>query len=268
MANVIGFIGAGQLGEPMVARLLGAGHDVMVYARRPEVRESVTSRGAAVADSVADLAQQSDILIACLFSDAQLKQAGLGPDGVIANAKPGSIFVSHTTGTLATLTALHDSHPSPPVILDAPVSGTVDNIVSGTLTVLLGGPSNAVQLVTPVLAAYADPIVPTGELGSALAIKLVNNLLFSCNAQLLAAAIQLGQSLGVDHTSLLSALQVCSSASHAAAQAHRAGGIENFTERATPFLRKDIAAASEAAGEAGVDLGLLGLVVAAGPLDL
>ena len=52
------------------------------------------------------------------------------------------------------------------------------------------------------------------------------------------------------------------------AQAHRVGGIENFTERATPFLRKDIAAASEAAGEAGVDLGLLGMVVAAGPLDL
>jgi len=252
----------------MVSRLLGAGHDVMVYARRPEVRESVISQGATAADSVADLARQSDILIACLFSDAQLKQAGLGPDGFIANAKPGSIFVSHTTGTLATLIALRDSHPSPPVILDAPVSGTVDNIVAGTLTVLLGGPGDAVQAVTSVLAAYADPIVPTGELGSALAIKLVNNLLFSCNAQLLAAAIELGQSLGVDHRSLLSALQVCSSASHAAAQAHRAGGIENFTERATPFLRKDIAAASEAAGEAGVDLGLLGIVVAAGPLDL
>ena len=198
MAKVIGFVGAGQLGEAMVSRLLGAGHDVLVYARRPEVRESVTSQGATVADSVADLARQSDILISCLFSDAQLNEAGLGPDGFITNAKPGSIFVSHTTGTVATLTALQDSDPSPPVILDAPVSGTVDNIVAGTLTVLLGGPSDAVELVTPVLAAYADPIVPTGELGSALAIKLVNNLLFSCNAQLLAAAIQLGQALGVD----------------------------------------------------------------------
>ena len=150
----------------------------------------------------------------------------------------------------------------------APVSGTVENIVAGTLTVLLGGPSDAVQMVTPVLTAYAGPIVPTGELGSALAIKLVNNLLFSCNAQLLAAAIQLGQALGVDPDALLSALQVCSSASHAAAQAHRVGGIEPFTERATPFLRKDIAAALEAAGEAGVDLGLLGVVVDSGPLAL
>jgi len=268
VTKVIGFIGAGQLGEPMVARLVAAGHDVLVYARRPEVRERVVSQGAAVADSVADLSRRSDILISCLFSDAQLNEAGLGHDGLIANAKPDSVFVSHTTGTLSTLAALRDSHSSPPVILDAPVSGTVENIDAGTLTVLLGGPSDAVQMVTPVLAAYADPIVPTGELGSALAIKLVNNLLFSCNAQLLAAAIQLGQALGVDPDALLSALQVCSSASHAAAQAHRVGGIEPFTERASPFLRKDIAAALEAAGEAGVDLGLLGVVVDSGPLDL
>lgn len=268
VTKAIGFIGAGQLGEPMVSRLVAAGHDVLVYARRPEVRDRVTSQGAAVADSAADLARQSDILISCLFSDAQLNEAGPGPDGLVANAKPGSVFISHTTGTLSTLTALRDSDPSPPVILDAPVSGTVESIVAGTLTVLLGGPSDAVQMVTPVLAAYADTIVPTGELGSALAIKLVNNLLFSCNAQLLAAAIQLGQALGVDADAFLFALQVCSNASHAAAQAQRVGGIENFTERATPFLRKDIAAVLDAAGEAGVDLGLLGVVVDSGPLAL
>jgi 3-hydroxyisobutyrate dehydrogenase-like beta-hydroxyacid dehydrogenase len=268
VTKAIGFIGTGQLGEPMVARLIASGHDVLVYARRPEVRDRVAAQGAAIADSVADLARRSDILISCLFSDAQLRQAGLGADGFIANAKPGSAFVSHTTGTLSTLTALRDSHPSPPVILDAPVSGTVENIEAGTLTVLLGGPSDAVQRVTPVLAAYANPIVATGELGSALAIKLVNNVLFAGNAQLLAAAIQLGHSLGVDADALLSALQVCSSASHVAAHAHRVGGIDSFTERATPFLRKDIAAAVEAAGQAGVDLGLLGVVVDSGPLDL
>jgi 3-hydroxyisobutyrate dehydrogenase-like beta-hydroxyacid dehydrogenase len=268
MTKAVGFIGAGQLGEPMVSRLLAAGHDVLVYARRPEVRDRVAARGATLADSVPDLTERSDILISCLFSDAQLNEVGRGPDGLIANARPGSMFVSHTTGTVSTLTGLRDSHPSPPVILDAPVSGTVENIAAGDLTVLIGGPSDAVLEVKPVLAAYADPIVPTGDLGSALAIKLVNNVLFSCNAQLLAAAIQLGQALGVDPDALLSALQVCSSASHAAAQAHRVGGIEQFTARATPFLRKDIAAALEAAGEAGVDLGLLGLVVESGPLDL
>lgn len=268
MTQTIGFIGAGQLGEPMVMRLLGAGHHVLVYCRRNDVRDRLTAGGATLAGSVAELASESDILISCLFSDAQLRETGLGRDGFIANAKQGSVFVSHTTGTVSTLEALWDSSAVAPVILDAPVSGTAENIAAGTLTVLVGGPKDAVATVTPVLAAYADPVVATGELGSALAIKLINNVLFAANAQLLAAATQLGGNLGVDPSALLSALQVCSGRSGAVSHAERIGGIDRFAERAGPFLRKDIAACNQAAAEAAVDLGLLGTVVRAGPLAL
>lgn len=268
MVNTVGFIGAGQLGEPMVMRLLGAGHHVLVYSRREAVRDRLAASGARLAGSVAELASQTDILISCLFSDSQLRETGLGPDGFIANAKSGSVLVSHTTGTASTLEELRNSSPSAPVILDAPVSGTVENIAAGTLTVLVGGQADAVATVAPVLAAYADPVVPTGELGSALAIKLINNLLFAANAQIIAAATQLGETLDVDPSALLSALQVCSGRSGAAAHAHRIGGIDRFTEMAGPFLRKDVDACHEAAAEAGVDLGLLGTVVQTGPLPL
>jgi 3-hydroxyisobutyrate dehydrogenase-like beta-hydroxyacid dehydrogenase len=268
MPNTVGFLGAGQLGEPMIGRLLDAGHDVVVYARREEVRRRLEAKGAAMADSVADLARGSDVLISCLFSDAQLRETGLGAGGFIANAKPGAVFVSHATGTLSTLETLRASSPSAPVILDAPVSGTVESIDAGTLTVLIGGPSDAVATVTPILAAYADPMVATGALGSALALKLINNLLFAANAQLLAAATQLGEQLGVEPSVLLSTLQVCSARSHAADQAHRIGGMDRFAELAGPFLRKDIAACREAALEAGVELGLLGTAAREGPLAL
>jgi 3-hydroxyisobutyrate dehydrogenase-like beta-hydroxyacid dehydrogenase len=266
--NTVGFLGAGQLGEPMVDRLLGAGHNVAVYARREEIRRRLEAKGAAIAGSVADLARGSDILISCLFSDAHLRETGIGPDGFIASAKPGAVFVSHTTGLLSNLEALRDSSPSAPVILDAPVSGTAEDIAAGTLTVLIGGPSDAVVAVTPILAAYADPVVATGELGSALALKLINNLLFAANAQLLAAATQLGEQLRVAPDVLLSTLQVCSANSNAADHAHRIGGMGRFAELAGPFLRKDIAACREAAAEAGVELGLLGTAVREGPLDL
>jgi 3-hydroxyisobutyrate dehydrogenase-like beta-hydroxyacid dehydrogenase len=252
----------------MVERLLGAGRDVLVYARREEARRRLEGKGAAIADSVADLARDSDILISCLFSDAQLRETGLGPDGFIANAKSGSVFVSHTTGTLSTLKALENGSPAAPIILDAPVSGTADDIAAGTLTVLIGGPSDAVAAVTPIVSAYADPVLATGALGSALALKLINNVLFAANAQLLAAATQLGEQLGVEPTVLLSTLQVCSASSHAAAHAHRIGGMDRFAELAGPFLRKDIAACREAATEAGVELGLLGTAVRDGPLAL
>jgi 3-hydroxyisobutyrate dehydrogenase-like beta-hydroxyacid dehydrogenase len=268
MANTVGFLGAGQLGEPMIKRLLGAGNEAVVYTRREEVRRRLEVSGAATADSVADLARGSDILISCLFSDTQLRETGLGSDGFIANAKPGAIFVSHTTGTLSTLEALRDGSPAPPVILDAPVSGTVENITAGNLTVLIGGPSDAVAAVTPILRAYADPVVATGALGSALALKLINNLLFAANAQLLAAATQLGDRLSVAPEVLLSTLQVCSARSHAAEQAHRVGGMDRFAELAGPFLRKDIAACREAAAEAGVELGLLDTAAREGPLAL
>jgi len=252
----------------MVDRLLGAGRDVVAYARREEIRRRLEAKGAATADSVADLARGSDVLISCLFSDAQLREAGFGADGFITNAKPGAVFVSHTTGTLSTLEALRDSSPLAPVILDAPVSGTADDIAAGTLTVLIGGPSDAVTAVTPILAAYADPVVATGALGSALALKLINNLLFAANAQLLGAATQLGGKLGVEPSVLLSTLQVCSARSHAAEQAQRVGGLDRFEELAGPFLRKDIAACREAVAEAGVELGLLGKAVREGPLAL
>jgi 3-hydroxyisobutyrate dehydrogenase-like beta-hydroxyacid dehydrogenase len=252
----------------MVERLLSAGNDVVVYARREEIRRRLEAKGAAIADSVPELARGSDILISCLFSDAQLRETGLGPDGFIANAKPGAVFVSHTTGKLSSLEALRDAATAAPVILDAPVSGTVENINAGTLSVLIGGPSDAVTEVTPILAAYADPVVATGALGSALALKLINNLLFAANAQLLGAATQLGAQLGVEPSALLSTLQVCSARSHAAEQAQRIGGMDRFAQLAGPFLRKDIAACREAAVEAGVELGLLGTAVREGPLDL
>ena len=122
--------------------------------------------------------------------------------------------------------------------------------------------------VTPILSAYADPVVPTGSLGSGLAIKLINNLLFSANAQMLAAATELSERLGVEQEALLAALQVCSGRSHVSEHACRVGGMGRFADLAGPFLRKDVAAVREAAAEAGVDLGLLGTAVRAGPLAL
>jgi 3-hydroxyisobutyrate dehydrogenase-like beta-hydroxyacid dehydrogenase len=266
--TTVGFIGAGQLGEPMVVRLLESGQQVRVFARRDDVRARLSRAGAALVESVAALAADSDVLIACLFSDAQLRETGFGPDGFIANAKRGSIIVSHTTGTVATLVELARSAPNPPAILDAPVSGTVDHIREGRLTVLIGGPDDAVDHVRPVLAAYADPVVPTGALGTALAIKLINNALFAANAQLAAVAIALGEQLAVNPDSLLAALAVSSGGSNAAAYMRGVGGAVAFAELAAPFLRKDVAAAKDAAASGGFTLGLLGSVIDAGPLQL
>jgi 3-hydroxyisobutyrate dehydrogenase-like beta-hydroxyacid dehydrogenase len=240
----------------------------VVFARRDEVRARLSELGAELADSVGELASHSDILISCLFSDTQLRETGLGPDGFIANAKPAAVFVSHTTGIVATLAELSESSSSPPAIVDAPVSGTADHIAEGKLTVLLGGNLDAVERVRPILASYADPIIATGELGTALDIKLINNMLFAANAQLVAAAVDVGERLNVAPDALLQALSVCSGGSSAAAYAHGVGGVNAFVTMAAPFLRKDVAAAVAAAEQVGADLGFLRSVVETGPLLL
>ncbi|WP_329407728.1 NAD(P)-dependent oxidoreductase [Nocardia vinacea] len=268
MSQVIGFVGAGQMGEPMVVRLVRAGHRVVLYARRPSVRERLKSCGAEVVDSLAAVAESSDVVIVCVFSDSQLVDVLGGPEGLLAKAGPDVVIVSHTTGTVATVKDLAAAYPEGPTLLDGPVSGSAVDIAAGKLTVLLGGPVTAVDVVRPIMESYADPVVATGALGSALIVKLVNNALFAANAQLVAEAVNVGQQLGVADEELLRALSVCSARSYASNSILGAGSVRGFEHIAAPFLRKDVAACLSATAELGIDLGQLATVIADGPLEL
>ena len=266
--QVVGFVGAGKMGEPMVLRLVAAGHRVQVYARRPEVRERLAAAGAVPVESIAAVGRDAGVVISCLFSDAQLLELAAGPDGLLANTAPGAVVVSHTTGTVSTLTKLTAEFPNGPTLVDAPVSGGAHDIEAGRLTVLIGGPDDAVARARPVLACYADPVIATGGLGTALNLKLINNVLFAANAQLVAGAVELGKSLGVRDTSLFEALSHCSGGSRAAGYVQSAGGVGSFGKVVAPFMRKDVAACIEAAADRGVELGQLREVAQNGPLDL
>ncbi|MGX9787768.1 NAD(P)-dependent oxidoreductase [Mycobacterium sp. MMS18-G62] len=263
----IGFLGAGQMGEPMVHRLLKAGHAVTVLARRDEVRIRLREAGATVVESVVDAVRGRPFIVSCLFSDAQLRELALGSAGLLAHAPPGAVFISHTTGTVGTLRELASiGHAL--TVLDAPVSGTAEDIENGRLTVLIGGPSDAVQPAASIVGAYASTVVPTGELGTALNLKLVNNVLFAANAQLLGAAVEVAEGLDIDGDDFLQALAACSADSKVAGYVRGIGGMANFAEAAGRFLRKDVDAALSAAQEAGTNLGLLQDIIRRGPLSL
>lgn len=267
MTEPIGFVGAGQMGEPMVHRLLAAGHPVTVYARKTEVRQRLQEAGAIAVDRIADAAQNQRIVICCLFSDDQLRDVTLGGDGLLAHCASGTVVLSHTTGSVTTLRELASARTDI-TVLDAPISGTAEDIANGRLTVMIGGPSEAVDAAATAVDAYAATVLRTGGLGSALNLKLVNNVLFAANAQLLSAAVTVATDLGIDANSFLDALAACSADSKVAGHARAIGGISPFTELAAPFLRKDVDAALAAATEAHTDLGLLYDVVARGPLPL
>lgn len=262
----IGFVGAGRMGEPMVQRLLAAGHPVTVLARRPEVRERLAGEGAVVVGDAAAAAADADVLLCCLFSDAQL--AEVGPE-IVAALPAGSVLASHVTGSLALLerlTAL--GAPRDVAVVDAPVSGNAESIRDGRLTVLLGGPPAAVDTVAAAVAAYADPVLRTGALGTALSLKLVNNLLFAAHVQTAAAAVRLAGELGIAEDALTAALAHTSGGSTALRYIAAAGDVERFGAGVAEFMRKDVAACEAAAAERGVAPGFLFDVARTGPLPL
>ncbi len=257
----VGFVGAGSMGAPMVERLAAAGIPVTVYARRPEVRAHFVGLGIRAVDSLAAVAEGADVVIACVYSDAQVREVAEGPDGLVAAMAPGSVLAIHTTGSPATARALAEQGSARGVrVVDAPVSGGVDDIMAGRLTVMLGGDPADTARVREVVAAYADAVFDTGAVGSAQAVKLINNSLFAANLQLVAEAERMGRAFGADPVALSRIVQRSSGASYVMGLLEAMGGTEALVAAAGHYMRKDVDVVNQVAAEVGVDLGLLGRV--------
>jgi 3-hydroxyisobutyrate dehydrogenase-like beta-hydroxyacid dehydrogenase len=262
---VIGFVGAGHMGEPMAKRLLEAGHRVRVYARRTETRARLAAAGAELTEHVAELGG-CGVVVSCLYSDTQVLD--VLPD-LVRVMEPTTVLLSHTTGAPATLDRLAAGNPGGrAAIVDAAFSGTADSVRAGRLTVYLGGDPGDVSTARHVVGAYADPVIETGPRGSALRVKLLNNLLFAAISQVTLRGLEAGRALGVDEKVLLDVLAVSSGGSKAAEYIATRGGAERYAAAVAPFLRKDLAACRETAAGFGADLAGLLAVAVAGPLEL
>ncbi|MER5184980.1 NAD(P)-binding domain-containing protein [Streptomyces sp. NPDC002896] len=265
MSATIGFVGAGRIGEPMVERLLTVGHRVRCYARRPEVRQRLSKAGAQPVDVLSDIAT-SDVVVSCLYSDAQVLD--VLPE-VVGAMDTRTVLVSHTTGTPGTLARLDAfSGTGQVAVVDAPFSGTPETVRAGRLVVYAGGEPEHVATARRVVAAYADPVITTGTRGSALRVKLLNNLLFAAFSQLTLAGLEAGRRLGIEDSALLEALAAGSGGATAGRYIADRGGAEAFATAVTPFLRKDLAACTDIAADDGVDLSVLLAAARSGPMRL
>jgi 3-hydroxyisobutyrate dehydrogenase-like beta-hydroxyacid dehydrogenase len=259
----IAFTGAGQMGLPMVHRLLGAGRDLVVHARRAEVREECAAAGAPATGDLREAVADADVVLVCLYADAQLREVALGPDGFLAAMKPGAVVASHTTGSPTTVRELAAAGVR---VVDAPVSGSAEDIAAGHVTVLLGGADEDVEVVAGVVSAYGDPVLRLGPLGSAQTVKLLNNALFAAQVQLVGEVCRLAEAQGIDPGQAATAIQRSSGSSFAMGLVEATGSIETLVAGAGPYLHKDVTAVREVAAELGLDLGELGHVNEAGPL--
>jgi len=253
---VVGMVGLGEMGMPMVTRMRAAGYEVHVYARRPEVIEEACALGARPADSVAALAAVADIAIVCVYSDDQVREVALGPDGIVEHLRPGTVLCNHTTGRPSTGQALLAAATARGVdMLDCALSGGPDDILAGNLTLLVGGDAAVMARVTPVLGSYSSPILHVGEVGDGQKVKLLNNALFGAQVALAVQIERTALALGMDPALVLPAIHECSGDSYALGAALGLGSASRLVELAGRFVRKDVAVCLEVAEELGADLG-------------
>jgi 3-hydroxyisobutyrate dehydrogenase-like beta-hydroxyacid dehydrogenase len=255
----VGFIGVGEIGFPMISRLVDAGLVVTFYARRPEVIARTAALGAMAASSETAAATDADVVVVCVLSDDQVREMCLGENGVLASMSPGSVLVNHTTGSPRTAELLGAEAAKLGVLmLDAAFSVGPLDVAAGNLTLLVGGAAEALAKARPVLDAYGKRIFELGALGNGQRLKLVNNALFGAGVALVTEAERVVNELGLDPTAAFAAIAQCSGDSYALRGAITLGSAATLQDKAGRYIRKDVAMVMKVAEDLDVDLGMLG----------
>lgn len=242
-----GFIGLGEMGEPMVGNLLQAGIPVTVFDRSPERMALARDRGAVVATDVGEVAHTSDVIAICVRDGGQLE--AVLADGLEQATRSGAIIVLHSTVGPNTCREIDRRLAARGVsLLDAPVSGMRMAAVAGSLTFFVGGSLEALEQARPGLDAMGERIFHAGEVGAGQAVKLANNAVAFGTVGLLQEALELGRAAGVAEPLLLDALGAGSA---------RSWVIENWS-----FLRNEWAASQPGGAAAVADIVLKDLELA------
>jgi 3-hydroxyisobutyrate dehydrogenase-like beta-hydroxyacid dehydrogenase len=247
----IGWIGLGGIGTEMVKRLLGAGQTVTAYTRGKGLAE-VEAGGAKTCGDYAELAAQSDLLVICVYSDAQLADV-LFDRGALAALRPGSILAIHTTGSPQLARRIGEQAPAGVGVLDATFSGGPADVAAGKLTLIVGGEAETLARARPVLETYAAQIYHVGPLGHGQTLKLLNNLIFATNLMNAVELLRLAESQGFDTKTAAQVIQASSGASYTM-NLFRAAPPAAMLAASRHYMEKDVATAMQTAAELGLDM--------------
>lgn len=203
---LIGFIGPGTMGAPMVSNLVMAGHKVRCFGRSERSRARAEATGAMVVGSIRDACADSDVAITMLPDGPDVLDVVDASDGILASLSPGSLYVDHSTISPETARSIHSRAVSAGIVaVDAPVSGGEAAAVEGTLSIMVGGSVEAFERSQPLLDAVGSTIVHVGEAGSGQVVKAANQILVAGNIEMLAEAVVF---LEANHADIDAALNV------------------------------------------------------------
>ncbi|MBE9067430.1 NAD(P)-dependent oxidoreductase [Leptolyngbya cf. ectocarpi LEGE 11479] len=252
----VAFIGLGTMGMPMALNLLAAGHQLSVHNRSRDRELPLVDAGAQRADSPAIAAAEAEIIITCVSDTPDVEAVVLGPEGVIAGGKPGSLVIDMSTiSPTATRTLAARLAERQIAMLDAPVSGGSEGAQNGTLSIMVGGEADQVATAMPVLEAMGKTITHVGPIGAGQTTKAINQIVVAGTYLSVAEGLSLGLKAGLDMDKVVQA--VGGGAAGSWAFTNRSGNMLNNTYPLGFRLRlhrKDLLIALETARELGLPL--------------
>jgi 3-hydroxyisobutyrate dehydrogenase len=204
----IGFVGVGSMGWPMAALLHKAGYPLQIVDASSERAQAfVKEIGGTVAASNRALAAASDIIITILPTSAIVQAVLEGTNGVLAGLRKDAVVVEMSSGVPTITRALAEQVAAAGAhMVDAPVSGGVPRAKTGELAIMFGGSEAILERVRPVLSCMGTSITRTGDVGSAHAMKALNNLVSAGGFLIGVEALMIGKRFGLDPSAMVDVL--------------------------------------------------------------
>jgi 2-hydroxy-3-oxopropionate reductase len=204
----VGYIGLGLMGKSMARNILKAGYPLAVHNRSREAVDELVAEGAVAAFSPAEVAGQVDVVFTNLPDSPDVELVALGEGGVIEAAHPGLVFVDNSTIKPASARKVAEALGELGVsCLDAPVSGGDIGARDGTLTIMVGGPAEALHKVMPIFEVIGRSITHVGESGAGQIAKAANQIMVAAQMVAMGELLVFAKKAGADPQKVVDAIR-------------------------------------------------------------
>ncbi len=200
----VGFVGLGRMGSGMAGRLLDDGHQLRLFDPAPGQTDALVGKGAATASSPADASAGCDVIITMLPTDAILEAVLTGDDGLLGGMPDSCIHMAMGTHGVPAINKAGQLHAEAgQTFMACPVLGRPDLAAAGKLTLVPGGPEEAVKTVQPLLNRIGQRHIQVADPQAAAAVKIANNFVLGCAIETMGEAFSLVEKLGVEPAQFL-----------------------------------------------------------------
>jgi 2-hydroxymethylglutarate dehydrogenase len=223
MALSVGFIGVGNMGNPMAANVLKAGFPMTVFDLNPKAMENLIQAGARRAGSTQEVVEGAQVVLTSLPASPDVEAAYLEPGGLVERAKPGTILIDLSSVLPSTPRKIEPVAKKRGVhFLEAPVSGGVTGARAATLAIMVGGDPAVLKQAEPVLKAMGPNVFHVGPPGAGNTIKAINNMMACVNSATMMEGFVLGVKAGLDPMTIYEVVKASSGGSKALERIPRA----------------------------------------------